>query len=168
MTEASKSSDVTSEFDRLMGELDYPLFIVTTADGGERAGCLVGFATQCSIKPLRFLVALSEKNHTFEVAGRATHLGVHVLDRDEKQLAELFGGTTDDVTDKFAQCHWHDGPHGVPILDGVDAWFVGRIIERIELGDHLGHVLEPVAARAATVENLQFGEARDIDPGHSA
>ncbi len=168
MSPDSKASDVTSEFDRLMGELDYPLFIVTTADGSERAGCLVGFATQCSIKPLRFLVALSVKNHTFEIAGRATHMGVHVLDRDEKELAELFGGTTDDVTDKFAQCQWHDGPQGVPILDGVDAWFVGRIIERVELGDHLGHVLEPVAARAAPVENLQFGEARGIDPGHPA
>ena len=45
-------------FDELMGELDYPMFIVTAAREGERAGCLVGFATQTSIHPSRFLVCL--------------------------------------------------------------------------------------------------------------
>ena len=43
----------------LVSELDYPMFIVTCADERERAGCLVGFATQCSIDPPRFLVCLS-------------------------------------------------------------------------------------------------------------
>ncbi|HUR76709.1 MAG TPA: flavin reductase family protein [Acidimicrobiales bacterium] len=157
------------EFERLVAAIDYPLFIVTTsASGGERSGCVVGFATQCSIDPPRFLVALSEKNHTFGVARTATHLAVHVLDRREKNLAELFGGQTGDEVDKFAACEWHDGPHDMPILDRIDAWFVGRIVERVELGDHLGHVLEPVAAKAAARENLQYGEARDIQAGHPA
>lgn len=35
----------------LTAALDYPMFVVTVAAGGERAGCLVGFATQCSIDP---------------------------------------------------------------------------------------------------------------------
>src|SRR4051794_41781759 len=57
----------------LIDELDYPMFIVTVAAGGERAGCLVGFATQCSINPPRFLVCLSDKNRTFRVEiGRAS------------------------------------------------------------------------------------------------
>lgn len=30
----------------LVAELDYPLFIVTVPAGGERSGCLIGFATQ--------------------------------------------------------------------------------------------------------------------------
>ena len=155
------------EFHRLAAAIDYPLFVVTTtAADGERSGCLVGFATQCSIEPPRFLVGLSEKNHTFGVARTATHLAVHVLDRGEKRLAELFGGETGDEVDKFAECAWHEGPNGMPILDDVDAWFVGRIIDRVELGDHLGHVLEPVEARAAARDNLQYSDARDIDPGH--
>ena len=39
-------SDFRGVFDELMGELDYAMLIVTTAAGGQRAGCLVGFATQ--------------------------------------------------------------------------------------------------------------------------
>jgi hypothetical protein len=33
-----------TEFQRLMAQLDYSLFIVTLAAGQERSGCLVGFA----------------------------------------------------------------------------------------------------------------------------
>ena len=45
-------------FQKLVGQLDYPMFIVTTHFEGERDGCLVGFATQCSIHPPRLIVVL--------------------------------------------------------------------------------------------------------------
>src|SRR4051812_30485281 len=99
----------TEEFDRFAEVLDYPMFVVTTTDGTERSGCLVGFATQTSIDPPRFLVCLSEKNHTLGVAQRAELLAVHVLDEEQHDLAELFGGETGDRTDKFAEVAWRRG-----------------------------------------------------------
>jgi flavin reductase (DIM6/NTAB) family NADH-FMN oxidoreductase RutF len=78
-------------FDRLVNRLDYPMLVVTAEADGERAGCLVGFATQCSIQPARFLVCLSRRNHTFRVAGRAGTLVVHALGPDDRALAALFG-----------------------------------------------------------------------------
>ena len=86
-------------FNALVGELDYPMFIVTAAAGGEPSGCLVGFATQASIGPGRFLVCLSDKNHTFGVAARATHLGVHFVPADREDLADL---VRDVVVDQVA------------------------------------------------------------------
>ena len=123
-----------ASFDSLMGTLDYPMFIVTAADGGTRAGCLVGFATQVSIRPGRFLACISEKNRTYRVARGASHLGVHFVPAHAGELAELFGGETSDEVDKFALCPWHEGPQGVPILDDCENWFVGRVAERNTLG----------------------------------
>src|SRR5215208_8451384 len=71
----------------LISELDYPMFIVTAASGDERAGCLVGFATQCSIHPPRFLVCLSDKNRTFRVAQGADLLAVHFVPASAHGLA---------------------------------------------------------------------------------
>jgi flavin reductase (DIM6/NTAB) family NADH-FMN oxidoreductase RutF len=51
-------------FAELVSQLDYAMFIVTTAADDERAWCLVGFASQASIHPPRFLVGLSDKNRT--------------------------------------------------------------------------------------------------------
>src|SRR4051812_38755411 len=110
-------SSVRDTFNELMGELDYPMFIVTVAHGGERAGCLVGFATQGSIDPPRFLACLSKANRTYRVARGADALAVHFVPAGADGLAELFGGQTGDEVDKFSRCRWHPGPGGVPLLD---------------------------------------------------
>jgi len=88
-------------FQKLVAQLDYPMFIATVAAGGERGGCLIGFATQASIHPPRFLAGISEKNHTFRVARGANSMGIHLVPEGATDLAELFGGETGDDLDKF-------------------------------------------------------------------
>jgi len=154
-------------FERLMSMLDYPMFIVTVRNGDERSGCLIGFATQSSIHPPRFLAGLSKKNHTYRVARRSAHLAVHFVPADATALAELFGGQTGDRVDKFAQVSWHEGPLGLPILDECENWFVGGVTERIDFGDHVGFVLDPQAVgEGPEDQQFTFHRARRIEPGH--
>jgi flavin reductase (DIM6/NTAB) family NADH-FMN oxidoreductase RutF len=160
----------SNAFDRLVGGLDYPMFIVTTAAGGERAGCLVGFAAQCSIHPPRYLLCMSDKNHTYRVLSRgAEAMAVHVVPSDADRLVELFGAETGDDADKFERCEWHAGPGGVPILEACGSWFAGRILERLRLGDHVGYLLEPFDARADYHgPAYPFSRAKAVEPGHEA
>jgi flavin reductase (DIM6/NTAB) family NADH-FMN oxidoreductase RutF len=156
-----------SDFERLMAQLDYSLFIVTAAADGERSGCLVGFATQVSIHPQRFLICISVKNHTFGVARAGRVLVVHFVPRQAEELAALFGGETGDEVDKFARCEWHEGPDGTPVLDGLEDWFAGRIRERLDFGDHWGFLLEPIDGEAhRSGASLTFRRAKWIEPGH--
>lgn len=152
----------------LLDALDYPLFIVTTRAGEERAGCLVGFTTQCSLEPVRFIVCLSKSNRTYRVATGATHLAVHFVPRSEHGLAELFGGETGDDVDKFDRCDWSEGAFGLPVLDRCPAWFVGRVVQTMDGGDHVAFHLEPVAWDGEPAPPLTFQQARDIDAGHDA
>jgi len=156
-----------AEFEELMAQLDYSLFIVTVAAGGERSGCLVGFASQVSIRPSRFLICLSVKNRTFEVAQRASVVAVHFVPQQAEELAVLFGGQTGDETDKFARCDWRDGPDGTPVLTSLQDWFAGRILERRDFGDHWGLLLEPIDGEAhRSGSPLTFRRAKWIEPGH--
>ena len=153
----------------LLGELDYPMFIVTVASGDERAGCLVGFATQCSIDPPRFLVCLSDKNRTYRVAAEAEAMVVHLVPADAAELATLFGSETGDETDKFEHCDWFEGPAGIPVLDACANWFAGRVVGELDAGDHRAFVLEPFeAASAADKGAFSFHRARRMEPGHEA
>ena len=127
-------------FDQLVALLDYPMFVVTTLADGERSGCLVGFTSQVSINPSRFLVGLSKRNRTYRVAVRAEHLAVHLVPRTHVDLARLFGGQTGDRVDKFERCGWHAGPQDMPILDDAEGWFVGAVLNRYDVGDHVGHL----------------------------
>lgn len=159
----------TAEFDAVVEDLDYPMFVVTTVHDGHRAGCMVGFTTQASIDPPRMLVCLSVRNHTHRVARDAELLAVHVLDPDDGPLAELFGGETGDEVDKFAQVRWTEGPGGVPLIDECPRRFVGRILEIVELGDHTGFLLEPVVADSGgSGPAMGFQQVEDLEPGHEA
>ena len=161
--------DVHQTFDALVSELDYPMFVVTAAADGERAGCLVGFATQSSIDPPRFLVCVSKQNRTYRVARDAEVVGVHFLPADAEDLAALFGGQTGDQVDKFARCEWTAGPGGVPLLDRCRNRFVGRVLERTDAGDHVAFLLEPVAAeKGHPGDQFPFHRAKRIEPGHEA
>ena len=158
------------EFNAVMQGIDYPMFVVTTTDGEERAGCMVGFTTQTSIHPPRMLVCLSVKNRTHRVAKRADLLAVHVLDPDDGPLAELFGGETGDEVDKFAKVAWTAGPGGVPLVDECPRRFVGRILDSFDLGDHTGFLLDPVEVLGDDGgPAMGFQQVKDdVDPGHPA
>ncbi|MFC9588790.1 flavin reductase family protein [Streptomyces sp. NPDC056944] len=161
-----------TDFDRFSDVLDGPMYVVTAASGRELAGCLVGFASQCSIDPPRFIVWLSVANHTYRVAREAAYLTVHLLQQDDRALADHFGTETGDQVDKFATVGWRPGEAGSPVLEQVSSWFTGRIEGRIEGGDHVGFLLAPVAVCPA-IEGplpplLQYRELRDLDPGHPA
>jgi flavin reductase (DIM6/NTAB) family NADH-FMN oxidoreductase RutF len=79
-------------FESPVARIDYPMFVVTTAVGKERAGCLV-----------------------------------------------------------------------------CPGWFAGRILERVPLGDHVGHLIEPFAGEDPGEGGwFPFSRAKEIEPGHAA
>jgi len=162
------SSYAAKTFLKLAGSVDYPLFIVTAADGERREGCVIGFASQTSFDPPRFLACLSRANRTYRLAPAVDALAVHLIPRDRQDLVGLFGGETGDEIDKFARCAWRAGPLGLPILDDCPSWFAGSIRARVDLGDHLGCLLDPLEARYVPGEVLYFQQVKDIDPGHPA
>jgi flavin reductase (DIM6/NTAB) family NADH-FMN oxidoreductase RutF len=161
---------VSDAFGALAGDLDYPMFIVTAASGGEADGCLVGFATQCSIDPPRFLACISVTNRTYRIARNADTLAVHVVPEDAEDLVDLFGGETADEVDKLGQVEWSPGPDGAPMLARCPNRFAGCVLSRVPLGDHVGFVLEPVQVEhgAPGQRAYPFSRAKRIEPGHPA
>jgi flavin reductase (DIM6/NTAB) family NADH-FMN oxidoreductase RutF len=157
-------------FHRIVAHLEYPMFVLTVADGAERSGCLVGFVTQCSIDPPRFLVCVSKPNHTFAVAERSDVFVVHALHERDVAIAKWFGEVTGDDVDKFATVDWEPGPDGVPVLRGLD-WLAGRVRGRYDGGDHVVFVLDVLdLGRAERVDEplLGYQSTRDFAPGHPA
>lgn len=159
----------TDALQSILAALDYPMGIVTTTDGSHRAGCLVGFAAQCSIDPPLVMIWLSKRNHTTRVAREASALLVHFPSGSQRDLAALFGQETGDEVDKFARCRWQPGPDGLPLLSDCSRWMAGRIVERLDTGDHVGHLLDPFdAATGDWSGQLGFQSVKDLEPGHRA
>ena len=155
-------------FDDIMASLDPRMIVVTTAAGGERAGCLVGFHAQSSIDPRRYTIWLSKANHTYRIALLASHVAVHFLTRDDLELAERFGTLTGDDVDKFAGLDTTVGDGGAPLLDSSPYRFVGRRVALLdEGGDHVCVVVEPVSVTAAgRFTPLLLSQVDHLEPGH--
>jgi flavin reductase (DIM6/NTAB) family NADH-FMN oxidoreductase RutF len=148
---------------------DAPLFVVTVASGEQRSGCLVGFVTQCSIHPARYLVCVSKANHTWGVVRQVQSLALHLLGHDQHDLARVFGGETGDTTDKFAGISWIRGVTGSPVLTECAAWLEGIIEDRWDVGDHVACLVDPVRGGPGTHSGqLSLADVPDIEPGHPA
>ncbi|MFD9789811.1 flavin reductase family protein [Streptomyces sp. NPDC059070] len=155
------------DFDDFTALVDSPVYVVTASADGQRAGCLVGFAGQCSLDPVRFVVWLSKANHTYLVARRTTVLAVHLLGQDH-ELAVRFGALCGAEADKFDGLALAEGPEGTPVLTDALAWFTGRVVDRFDGGDHVGFVLDPSTVRARDGEPLSLHQTLDITAGHPA
>lgn len=187
---ADRAEEATRIFHDLVSGVDYPMFIVTAAvpapAGGERDGCLVGFATQASIDPPRLVVMLSKANRTFRIASGSAELVVHFLHRGNHDLASLFGAKTGDQVDKLAACEWRRVEGVVPpVLTGTRGWIAGSILQRMDCGDHVAHLIDVTAGGVdadvgggndrnggdgvgGAGSQLSFQAVKDIEPGHPA
>lgn len=157
-------------FDAIMARIDPPLVVVTTTNGRERAGCMVGFHAQSGIEPHSLSVWLSKANHTFRVATTADVFAVHFLTVDDLETAELFGTTTGDEIDKFDRCGWQPGPDGVPLLDACPNRVTARKIALLDTGDdHVCLVLHPIeASYGGEFRPIHVSDVAHLDAGHEA
>lgn len=156
-------------FDEFISAVDHPMLIVTTATRDTRAGCLVGFHSQCSIEPARYAVWLSRANRTFRVAVLAEVFALHFLEETDRGLAVLFGAHTGDDEDKFAHCAWEPGTDGVPLLRCRARVTARRVALHDDGGDHVCFVLAPEdTAAPVDFAPLLFSRVKDLDAGHEA
>jgi flavin reductase (DIM6/NTAB) family NADH-FMN oxidoreductase RutF len=160
-----------SELERcLTSSLNSPLLVVTTWNGRERAGCVVGFSTQCSIAPARFAIWLSKANHTYRVGLHTDRFVVHFLTDADHAVAHLFGTFTGDEVDKFSRCDWEPDPDGVPLLSACPNRFRGRRTALLDDGsDHVCIILEPLeVSSSGPFTPLRHSDVTDIEAGHPA
>ncbi|MFJ8696593.1 flavin reductase family protein [Streptomyces roseolilacinus] len=122
------------------------------AHDGRPAGFTAGSLTSVSAEPPLVSFGIGTGSSSWPAVSTATHVGVHLLGEDQRELAATFARSG---ADRFAPpTRWTAGPEGVPLLDGVLAWLVCRVVGRVPAGDHRIVVAEVVAGDAGAREGL--------------
>lgn len=126
---------------------------VITAAGEHPVGFTATSLTSVAAEPPLISFGVGTASSSWPVVAQARHIGVHVLGEHQQELAATFARSG---ADRFGpSTGWHSGPEGVPLLDGVLAWLVCRVVARIPAGDH--HL---VIARAVVGDPV--GEGRPL------
>nr|WSY56855.1 flavin reductase family protein [Streptomyces sp. NBC_00886] len=98
----------------------------------------VGFTatslSSVSAEPPMLSFGISTGASSWPAISGSDHVGVHILGEHQEQLAATFARSG---ADRFgAPTAWREGHEGVPVLDGVLAWLVCRVVARVPAGDH--------------------------------
>jgi flavin reductase (DIM6/NTAB) family NADH-FMN oxidoreductase RutF len=108
--------------------------VVVTAPGQPPAGFTATSFTSVSLDPPLVSFCLAQSASAWPAVATADVVAVHVLGREQEQVARTF--STRGIDRFAAHGAWHPGPGGVPLLDGVLARMVCRVTQRVQAGDH--------------------------------
>ncbi|MFD7896617.1 flavin reductase family protein [Streptomyces sp. NPDC059743] len=107
---------------------------VITAQGDRPVGFTATSLNSAAAEPPLVSFGVGTSSSSWPVLAEAAHVGVHILGEHQRELAATFARSG---ADRFAPpTAWRTGPEGVPVLDGVLAWLVCRVIARVPAGDH--------------------------------
>lgn len=133
--------------------------VVITAPGASRpAGFTATSFTSVSLDPPLVSFCLDRRSSSWPALQAAGHVGVHVLTEGQEEVARRFATSG---IDRFAEpLNWRRGAHEVPVLSGVLAVLVCRVVERVPAGDHAIVLAQPVQGEHAEGVPLLYHDGR--------
>jgi flavin reductase (DIM6/NTAB) family NADH-FMN oxidoreductase RutF len=116
---------------------------VITAAGAAPVGFTATSLNSVAAEPPLVSFGVGTSSSSWPVVAEAEYVGVHMLGEDQQELAATFARSG---ADRFGpSTDWCTGPEGVPLLGGVVAWLVCRVVARVPAGDHRIVIAEVVA-----------------------
>ena len=120
---------------------------VITAAGPGPVGFTATSLNSVAAEPPLISFGVGTSSSSWPVLAEAEHVGVHILGEHQQELAATFARSG---ADRFGpSTDWRSGPEGVPLLAGVVAWLVCRVVARVPAGDHRIVIAEVVAGDPA-------------------
>ncbi|MEV6327617.1 flavin reductase family protein [Streptomyces sp. NPDC051909] len=117
--------------------------VITAYGEGRPVGFTATSLNSVAAEPPLISFGVGTGSSSWPVLAGAEHVGVHILGEHQADLAATFARSG---ADRFgAPTRWSHGPEGVPVLDGVLAWLVCRVVARVPAGDHRIVIAEAVA-----------------------
>ncbi|AKZ54219.1 putative flavin-dependent reductase [Streptomyces ambofaciens ATCC 23877] len=108
--------------------------VITARGDAGPVGFTATSLASVSAEPPLLSFGIGTGSSSWPAVSEAEYVGVHLLGEHQRELAATFARSG---ADRFAApTAWGEGPEGVPVLDGVLAWLVCRVVGRVPAGDH--------------------------------
>jgi flavin reductase (DIM6/NTAB) family NADH-FMN oxidoreductase RutF len=126
---------VTPEgFRTLMSHIASGVTVITAVDRRRHVGAMTASAvTAVSLEPPLLSVCVNHHDPLHELMRRAVVFVVNALGKDQENLSRRFSGAPEN---RFNNVSQHEGPKGVPLINGVVAQIVCEPWQAVPAGDH--------------------------------
>lgn len=141
-------------------KLSYGLYIVSTRQGDQKAGCIVNTFNQVTSSPAQVSVTLNKNNATEQLIEQTGKFAVTVLDQNaDMELIGQFGFHCSRDTDKFSACSTYEDEQGLPyVSDHAASRFSCKVVNQIDLGTHVMFIAEVVGCEVLNQEPVMTYE----------
>lgn len=153
-------------FRDVMAAVCSPVAVVTAAGPQGPHGTTVSALSSLSLRPPMLTLALERRSRLLEVIRGTRLFGVCVLSAEQDEIAL---GCARSGNEAFTELPW-SVDHGVPRIEGANAWLVCKAARFVGGGDHvlvLGEVIHADRHLAAPLvyHNRSFGTySRSVAP----
>ena len=106
---------------------------------GDPTGFTATSLASLSALPPRATFNMSVFASSYPAISSSEYLLIHTLGEEHRELAVQFSG---EAATRFSGVDVLDGPHGLPLINGVSAYMVGKIVARNPTGDAVSVVVE--------------------------
>lgn len=104
--------------------------ITTLAADGSPVGFTATSVASLSAVPPLATFNMARSASSWPSIALAERVIIHILGARNRAVAEQLSGPHER---RFVGDHWRPGPYGLPVLEDVTSWMVGRIIERVSV-----------------------------------
>ncbi|MRJ77886.1 flavin reductase [Aeromicrobium sp. SMF47] len=127
-------------FRSALASMATPVSVVTTELAGERFGFTANSFTSISMAPPLVGVYIAETASAYRAFMETETVAINILAADQAHVARQFATSG---IDKFAGLDFDPDLAGAPVLAGTQVSFVGAIVDRPVIGDHVLLVVAP-------------------------
>lgn len=126
----------TTQLAAALGKIPSGLFIVTAGTGRDATGMLASWVQQCSFEPPHVSVAIRPGRAVHNLLMEHAPFAVSILGAEQTDLVKHFARGFDPGQPAFQGIATTPSPDGVPLLTSALASLCGKVIARVNSGDH--------------------------------
>lgn len=158
--------DITALF-----KLSYGIYLITSHDGEDKAGCLVNTVFQLTAEPVKVGVSVAKANATHDMIVKSGTVGISVVGESaETKLLGKFGYRSSRDIDKFADTKYHLDSNGDALIDeGTICQLSCKVENIVDMGTHSFFVCEVTEAiKMSDAPAMTYQYFRDVKKGQSS
>jgi len=125
----------TPDYIRALGKIPSGLFIVTAADGDQRAAYLASFVQQVSFDPLLICIACHPDRYPYSIIKKSKKFAINIIPENDKVLMKSFAKGHGPDEDPMASVSL-EVCDGLPLLKDAIGSAVCEVINETKPGDH--------------------------------
>ncbi len=143
------------DVEKVLKKLEYGVYIVTMGRGQTGNAFTASWLTQVSSEPPLIALAVKNKHQSSRLITESGVFAVNLISEGQKEFAKTFYGPAESGYKKLDGITLTDTPTtGSPVLNGAAGYLDCKVINRLEVGNHILFIAEVVAAAINSDKNI--------------